>query len=207
MVEERKSDGTWAKSFGTAFFVTKTHLLTAGHVVQASPDAEVVSIRLFYAGCKTVDYGTNTIECKVVATLYDPDNPDGNKPDLALLECPSQDAGTWLPISPKIDDLPVGAIVDIIGYPCYITDAQKEGFKKKGSLNDYSESMREAELMLRPKTLTVSRGIVEAIENNHIRYKLSSLCGMSGACLMYNEKIYGSPMEFFTHHRGARGSM
>lgn len=188
------ANGSLGRSFGTAFFVTRTHLLTAGHVVQNSPGAKIESIRLSYAGCKTVDYDTNTVECKVVGTLYDSVGPDGSKIDLALLESPSQDAGTWLTISAKITDLPLGAVVDIVGYPGHMTTAQKEGFQK-GSLTDPNESMKEAELMLRPKTLTVSRGVVEGIEGGLIRYRLSSLCGMSGACLMYNGKIYGFSME------------
>jgi V8-like Glu-specific endopeptidase len=198
-VERKKSDDTFRTRSGTAFFVTKTHLLTAGHNVKCSSDAEIKSIRLSYAGCKKVDYDTNTVECNLIGTLYD----SGSKIDLAILDSPSQNVGTWLPISAKIADLPIGAIVDIIGYPGRMPTAQKESFQKDGSLKDYNESMKEVEIMLPPKTLTVSRGVVEAIENGCIRYKLSTLCGMSGACLMYDGKIYGFSIYVNAHDRGA----
>jgi hypothetical protein len=154
-----------------------------------------------------VDYDTNTVECELIGKLYDPVSPDGSKIDLALLESPSQEAGTWLPISPKITDLPIGAVVDIVGYPGHMTRKQKECFEKKASLNDPNQSMKEAELMLPPKTLTVSRGVVEGIENGLIRYRLSSLCGMSGGCLIYNGTVYGFSMDVNAHRRGACGCM
>lgn len=206
-MEERKADGSPGRNFGTAFFVTRTHLLTAGHVVQSSPGARIESIRLSYAGCKTVDYDTNTVECELIGKLYDPASPDSSKIDLALLESPSQDAGTWLPISPKITDLPIGAVVDIVGYPGHMNRLQKECFEKKGSLKDPNQSMKEAEVMLPPQTLTVSRGTVEGIENSFIRYRLSSLCGMSGGCLIYNGTVYGFSMDVNAHRRSACGCM
>ena len=207
IVEVRNADGSSGRNFGTAFFITRTHLLTAGHVVQSSPGTRIESIRLSYAGCKTVDYDTNTVECKLIGKLYDSASPDSSKIDLALLESPSQDAGTWLPISPKITDLPIGAVVDIVGYPGHMTRKQKECFEKKASLNDPNQSMKEAELMLPPKTLTVSRGVVEGIENGFIRYRLSSLCGMSGGCLIYDGTVYGFSMDVNAHRRGACGCM
>ena len=207
IVEERRADGSSGRNFGTAFFVTNTHLLTAGHVVKCSPGARIERIRVSYAGCKTVDAKTNTIECNVVGNLDESDSPISSKFDLALLECPSQEAGTWLPISANVGDLQVGEIVDIVGYPADLTPPQKESFKKKGCLTDYDKSMEEAKLMLRPKTLTVSRGTVEAIGNGSIRYRLSSISGMSGACVMFNGMIYGSSKHVNAYGRCACRSL
>jgi hypothetical protein len=161
--------------------------------VKPGKDAiEIKSMRLSYAGAKTVDNQTNTFGCKVLATSYISSNPDNSRTDVAILECSSHEAGVYLHLSDSINELQPGAVVDIIGYPCYFTKDQENQFQEKGELRCYDESMKEAGKMLPPKTLTVSRGSVEEIQKGLIRYKISTLPGMSGACLMYNGKVYGS---------------
>lgn len=196
IIEERWPDGAIKKKFGTAFFVSSTRLLTAGHNVKTTPGAlKIESTRLSYAGSQKVDYFTNTVECSVLDTTYTSAAHDPRS-DIAILECLAHEAGIYLPLSDNINELQgapgAPVIVDIIGYPCQFKTSQKEGFQEKGELNRYHASMQEAGQMLPAKTLTVTRGPVEEVDNGMIRYKISTLPGLSGACLMYKGKVYGS---------------
>jgi hypothetical protein len=164
--------------------------------VKASKKAlRIESIRLTYAGCKTVDCSPNTFECTVLATSYTSGSRDA-RTDIAILECLAHEAGTYLPLSDNIGALQgvpgAPVIVDIIGYPCQFNISQKEGFQETGELNRYDVSMKEARQMLPAKMLTVTRGPVEEVDNGIIRHKISTLPGLSGACLMYKGKVYGS---------------
>lgn len=140
-----------------------------------------------------VDNDANTYECRKVDTCYTSGRAEH---DFAILECLYQIAGTFLDLSDNMDELIPGSVVDIIGYPGKMTRAQEEGFEKRMNLNCNIETLKEAEEMFPLKTLIASRGSIEQIENGLIRYKLSTLNGMSGACLMYKGKVYGDPVDF-----------
>ena len=195
-VEFRKSDGGIIKGYGTAFFVTEKHLLTAGHnIVAEDPRTDRISIRIAYPGVKVYDADSSairTLDCDLLKTLYTKGDKKIKSKDIAILRCEGLNGGSYLPLSS--DPLPSNAVVDIIGYPssghhdCIV--------RHKNDLNDSEASEASSKVLLPTNTLVVTRGTVEKTDaantNGLISYKVSTCHGMSGSCLLYEGKVYGN---------------
>lgn len=59
-------------------------------------------------------------------------------------------------------------------------------------LKDYAASVTASNILLPPKTLTVTEGITERVYAGEAYYKLSTCKGMSGGCLLYDGTVYGA---------------
>jgi len=192
VVRERLRDGTYKNRYSTAFFVTSTRLITAGHNVRMSHDAEAITdIRIYYAGWKEVTKDTNTLDCHVTGILYDggPAGQKSSKTDIAILECPNHNAVFRLKLAGNVATLREGAFVDIIGYPQQLKDEQKDGIKDLGVT---PTNLEDAGKMLPASTLTATRGRVKRIEDGVFLYNNSTVPGMSGACVVFNGLVYGT---------------
>lgn len=187
-VEIRKNDGTIQKGHGTAFFVTEKHLLTAGHNVCNSLGT-VISIRIAYPGVKVYDESEKmaTFDCILLKTLYSDDVQNGRlAKDVAILRCEAHNGGSYLPLSS--DQLPLNAVVDILGYPAFGHDSC---ISRHSDLTNSKTSETSSKILLPPKTLMVTRGTVEKMDDGLISYKVSTCPGMSGGCLLFDGKVYG----------------
>jgi Trypsin-like peptidase domain len=191
-IQERSTDGTLKKKNGTAFFVTKDHLLTAAHnVIPEDKDTEIVEIRSSYAGCRMVHNQTNTFVCEVLETLCK-GHPIICSQDIAILKAPGHEAEKYVLVSNQISDLNPNTIVDVVGYPVEMSQEQKESFES--SLKKPEKSFKDAQRLLPSYTLVASRGSVEGTQEGLIRYKLSTVAGMSGGLVMHDGKVYGLPL-------------
>lgn len=202
IVEERCPGGTVRKKYGTAFFVTKDHLLTAAHNVRSDDErAEIVEIRSSYAGCRTVHNRMNTFTCELLETLCK-GYPKDCCEDIAILKAPGHEAENYVLVSNQINDLQPGTVVDVVGYPVEMSKTQWESFEASGNLKDVDQSMKKAQELLPPNTLVASRGSVERTEKGLIRYNLSTVSGMSGGLVIRNGKVYGFCLTIRkTYHR------
>jgi len=192
MVKERFRDGTYKNRYSTAFFVTSTRLITAGHNVRLSHDAEAITdIRIYYAGWKEVTKDTNTLDCHVTGNLYEDGMAGRNssKIDIAILECPNHNAASRLKLSGNVAALGEGDFVDIIGYPQQLKDEQKEGIRELGVS---ATNLEDAGKMLPASTLTATRGRIKRVGNGVFFYNNSTVPGMSGACVVFNGLVYGT---------------
>lgn len=192
MIEEKQADGTRrVRQFGTAFFITEKHLLTAGHNV-IDRHGNVRHPKITYPGLNFIDIKRlregriNMLDCRVVDTLHKKDGPY-NK-DIAILECPGHTAADRLSLSSEL--LHLGATVDIIGYPGAI---KEEWMERHASLTDYIVSKRETEHLLPTRSLTVTRGKVQGYNGALIAYKISTCPGLSGGPMLHKGKVYGIP--------------
>lgn len=172
----------------TAFFINRKHLLTAGHCLYKK-DCILKRVQLVEPGISHVD-STNlaqgnylSILCEVVCNLYD--EKDSYESDIALLHTGSFGWPNHMELS--IDLPPKGATVDIIGYTAKL-DA--DWMRTQGKLQDIDENLAAVEKLLPKRTLSISRGMVEEA-GNIVSYNLSTVPGMSGACVVYKGKAIG----------------
>lgn len=184
-IEDHSSDGSSTKTYGTAFFVTKDHLLTAAHNVAKNKDSAHFEIRSSYAGCLEANNQSNTFACEVLEALP----TDNYTHDIAILLAPGHGATNYMPLSNQIDDLKPNTVVDVVGYPGGISDEQMERFES--SLNEPEKSLRNAKKLMPLHKLIASRGSVAEIADGLIKYNLSTVSGMSGGLIMRNGKAYG----------------
>lgn len=192
VVTERFAGGTYKDRFGTAFFVTSSRLVTAGHNVQRSRGADAITdLRISYAGWKEVTEKANTLDCKVIGNLYEPGSDPGSNDsntDLAVLECPQHNANVYLKLSRNLAALKKDAFVDVIGYPQHLNGKQRESFIGLGAT---PTTIGDAEKMLPASTLTATRGRIKCVRNGIFMYNNSTVPGMSGACVLFNGHVYG----------------
>ena len=185
--EVELDDGSSEYHRGTAFFVSENRLLTAAHnVVPKSGKATKISVR--YEGLKKIEPTGPTFKCQLVATMsghkssvYDPID------DLAILECCGHDSPYFLHLC--TDELPPTAIVHVIGYPGEITEEWL--ITRHPGLDDYASSHHAAHQLLPQGMLTATEGRISDIAQGTASYKISTVGGMSGGCLLYNGKVYG----------------
>lgn len=181
---------------GTAFFVTQSHLLTAGHNVLDENGICADEISITPPGCQAKLEHTwknrTLISCKLVGTIHTPINRYRGENDIAILECSNINTGHFLPLADDDDALLEGVDVDIVGYPSKIKNdwveqhesVEKEYALSEGAINDLTK-------LLTPLKLIITRGPIERIANGVIAYRISTSPGLSGGCLMYNGKVYG----------------
>jgi len=180
---------------GTAFFIDKQYLITAGHCLHRAKDT-IKRILIVQPGLSHINYSKftkgeyNLIECSLVATFYrGKDKRDGEETDFALLRAP-QGFYSKKPPPFSIEPPPVGATVDVIGYPEEFRSVMLKGKE----LNDIDRSVDEVQKLLPKRTLTASRGVIQST-GPVITYTLSTVPGMSGSCVLYEGKFVG--MSFF----------
>ena len=179
---------------GTAFFISPTILLTAGHVgpikgqkVAIQPPGKL-KLDLYYSNLwrasKENKARTDVFNCKVLKTLYNKGNVNI---DISILKSLEYRASTWVPIDMSMP-LMTESAVDLIGYPGEVGRRylnQVQGF-------DVSESQRSFVSSILPAyELIVSHGKV--LHGNDIcpRYKLSTTYGMSGGAIIFQGKVVG----------------
>jgi V8-like Glu-specific endopeptidase len=188
IVQERFPDKP-RKRYGTAFFVTRTSLLTAGHNVQLSEGAlEIMDIRIYYAGWKDVTTCPNTLECTLVANLYKggTSGRQGSLTDIAVLDCQGHNAEVHMQLSINVDALQPGIFVDVVGYPQHLMPEQKHSLKLPET------KLEDAGKMLPACVLTATRGQIKTRGNGVFEYNNSTLPGMSGACVIFDGQVYGT---------------
>lgn len=192
IVRERFPDKHKSR-YATAFFVTRSLLLTAGHNVLLSKGAlEIVDFRITYAGWKEVTASTNTLDCTLVANLYKERTPEwqGSTPDIAVLDCQSHTAETHMTLSLDAAALQPGIFVDVVGYPQQLKDEQKRSLRVHKGLTE--RKLEDAGKMLPACTLTVTRGQINSRGNGVFEYNISTVPGMSGACVVFDGRVYGT---------------
>jgi hypothetical protein len=176
--------GGFDRQYGTAFFFTKHHLITAGHNVYAPGKRTTVYIT--YPGSETVrpkeGRNPNWIKCKVVYSGY----KTSAHLDIAILECDGHVANYFVRLDTNIAPQ-TNCEVRIVGYPCEI----RWRFIKRHPVHDYVKNIRKGSAILPPDTLVASVGIVDEIEEHSIYHQASTCEGMSGGCLLYNGRACG----------------
>jgi V8-like Glu-specific endopeptidase len=193
LIEEMRNGQPISQHFGTAFFVRPDILLTAGHCTQGmrGPQLRLTISRPLSVGTinltEFVNRRTETIECKVISSLYKKDAPHK---DISVLHSGTYKSPNFLDLSAS--PIPLHATVDVIGYPGRHTTQFILGHKE--ITKPFHETVTAAETLLPAQALTVSRGTVESVGQT-ISYKVSTCQGMSGSCLWYNGKVFGTISE------------
>jgi hypothetical protein len=175
---------------GTAFFISPKLLLTAGHNVYG-PSNVRINIRIAIAGTPYINYTAAqrhtvpTIDCKLVHTLYK--NPDGpSHYDIAILDAGTYDNGSsYLKLSTELPA--VSSKVNVLGYPGV---AKPEWLGCHEGINDAEISRQAANEMFPPQRINVTNGPVMTVGPT-ITYKLSTISGMSGGCVLLDGKAIG----------------
>jgi V8-like Glu-specific endopeptidase len=192
IIEEPKTDGSNGvhRYTGTAFFVSPTRLLTAGHnIVGVHGPASKICIA--YPGLPKVTawqvakLKVPAITCKVVGTMYRRGGPYVR--DIAILDSGSYSYPHHLSLSlfnPPEDAKPT---VDVIGYP---GDIKLEWITEHEGLLDYDKGQTDAVQLLPRGQLTVTRGEIEN-DGETIPYHISTCTGMSGSPVLYKGKVIG----------------
>lgn len=185
--------GQTKHQFGTAFFIDKKLLITAGHNIH-TPEGATKKIQITYPGLPFVNYThlmegeISTIDCTVVKSFYSKDGPP--EKDIALLDAGSHNAADFLqvPLSvdlPKEDDDNLG-LVDVIGYP----GEHKSEWMRTQKVKDVDQSLEAVAKLLPRRTLTVTRGVLKGIRKT-VTYDISTCPGMSGSCVLCKGKVIG----------------
>ena len=176
---------------GTAFFVSESKLLTAGHmrygadneIVAQYPGAHIANLNakeLFED-----DPPVSTFKCRVL---------DYRRPaaDIMLLDCSASGyrASCWVDLMPSslCPDTPV----DLVGYPGlyehqYLMDTQGRTARTAEALDEISDLLPRCHLI-------ISHGPVIGMDlsGNHASYRLSTIGGMSGSAVVRDEKAVGN---------------
>jgi V8-like Glu-specific endopeptidase len=185
---------------GTAFFISRKLLLTAGHNVHGPPNVKV-KVRITIAGTPYINYAAVqrndvlTFDCKVVHTLYK--NPDGpSHYDIAILDARGVNAISYLKLS---TELPVvSSKVNVLGYPGQV---KQEWLLCHESIKDVQISRGTADEMFPTQRMTITSGPVETVGPT-ISYKLSTIPGMSGGCVLHDGQAIGIPVIALSNNVG-----
>lgn len=209
MVEYSDSeDQSVGRIYATAFFVDKSKVLTAAHTVLLVPtellarvDKKKTRIYLFPPG--KVRHSTEeatlrrpyTYLCKIVAYLSPhskssrayKSHKDMSR-DIAILSVDGmQFAEECLEFS--FQGIPVGAIVDLVGYP---GDQSIDWLHRNHpKVADQAAIQTEGETLLPPRTMVVTRGQLTNRVMDLLMYTNATSPGLSGSCLLYNGKVCG----------------
>ena len=188
-IEEGKIDGNHRRQFfGTAFFVSDTKLLTAGHNIAGVYD-RVTRISISLPGAPRVPsremslQKSHLIDCKLVGTLYKRGGPYDK--DIAILDSGSFRSADYVRLSSVIP--PKDALVDIVGYPGEIT---REWIDVQWGMKNPTKGAEDAKKLLPAGSLTVTRGKVEDSEET-MSYHISTSPGMGGSCVLYQGCVIG----------------
>jgi hypothetical protein len=88
---------------------------------------------------------------------------------------------------------PLGSIVDVIGYPGKIDESSL----RRANVNDIAYNMTLVDRLLPANRLCISRGIVMEFRSGLISYSASTRPGLSGACVVFNNKVVGGSCFWF----------
>jgi len=192
VIDISSPNGGYQRQFGTAFFIDKKFLITAGHNVFPKEDSRI-KIQIIQPGLSHVNYTKYengeyvTIDCTVDDSLYKKVNGPYEK-DIAILHAGSYSA----PIDHFVElsaDLPEqDAVVDVIGYPGELGAAW---MRRQDKVNDIDESLKAVAKLLPVRTLTATRGTVQSVKGSTITYNVSTCPGMSGSCVLHKGKVIG----------------
>jgi hypothetical protein len=194
-----------ATYFATAFFISEKFLLTAGHNLSSSSNVKV-KVRITLPGTpyyQQTSIGSPnavpTIDCRVVNTLYkNADVPSHH--DIAILDAGTYNASSYIELSSDLPILP--SKVNVIGYPGI---ASQIWLRSHEGIGDIESNRRTTEEMFPAQRMTISSGPVTAVGKT-ISYRLSTVHGMSGGCVLYNGYavgILGRLIECLLHLRSS----
>lgn len=182
IVVVREPNGNKKRIYGSASFLGPRHLVTACHNILYP---RVESIQIAYPGLRTVDYfKVNTLNCRRVGPIPQAGCRLDPKDDITILECTTgHNASIYLDHETDCTIRP-GDTIDVVAYPGEITE---NWIRNRPDSSEY----KSATVLLPPRTLVVSRGTIERIENNLIFYTLSTNKGMSGGCVLHKGRVCG----------------
>ena len=190
MIEGYDSKGRRSLEFATAFFIAPSLLLTAGHAA-VSPNGLRTELYLFHPGTTHLDFSQvakrspSAIRCAVVVNHYSGVGFPSN--DIAILSSGNFESAHFLTLSGE--GIPLDRNVDIIGYPGEIRDMWLS--EKHDGLADVSKNKASGEVLLPPRQLVVTRGIVAHNSGSLVSYTISTCPGLSGSCVMFEGKVHG----------------
>jgi hypothetical protein len=124
------------------------------------------------------------IDCNLVSTVYGKNKIVNNLNDIAILHC-KYTAKYYLSLSKRPP--PQDAKINIVGYPGRFKDLW---IGSQPGIKDPDKGMVAAEILFPTRQLTVSQGTVTETGDD-ISYSASTCPGMSGACVLYNDKVVG----------------
>lgn len=191
IIEHTSADGkVVAQYLGSAFFISPTLLLTAGHNIREPPNVKV-SVRIGKPGTAYINYAAAlhrlipTIVCKIVASLYKyPHSPSHE--DIAILDTGTYENGSsYLKLSPVLPSL--SSKVNVVGYPGSV---KQEWLMCHDGINDAEDGRRKTADMFPAQRMTITSGPVNQVTST-ISYKLSTIPGMSGGCVLHDGKVIG----------------
>lgn len=191
IIEHISDDGRITTWYGTAFFISPKLLLTAGHILSGPPNVKT-NIRITspgtpYFNVAALRSGRNTvlmIDCKVVATLYKRPNGPSHE-DIAILDAGTISAPSYLRLSLTLPSLL--SKVNVLGYP---GPAAQNWLLSHQGIDDAAAGRRATEELFPPQRITITSGPIETIGPT-ISYKLSTVPGMSGGCVLHEGKVVG----------------
>jgi len=179
---------------GTAFFISPTILLTAGHLAPHKGEKVIIQVpgklvisrhysNLWRASASKTADDSEVITCKVLKTLY----KGKIDIDISILKCSHYRASTWVAIDMSLP-LNMESTIDLVGYPSapsiqYLSQVQ--GFNLSAS------DWNGVNSVLPMFELVVSHGKVVQEDDISPRYKLSTTYGMSGAAIVFQGKVVG----------------
>jgi len=182
-------NGNWRN--GTAFFISPTILLTAGHVapqkdeiIMAQKPGKLRAERDSQILWQSADSGEVNFKCRVVATLFAQQRSDVDVSVLKTVK--GYRATSWVPVDMRKQSLQESQ-VDLLGYP---------GEYSLGYLSDLyhlqlNRGLRDQlEAILPPLELIVSHGVIIE-DNDQMVYRLSTAGGMSGGPVIFGGKAIG----------------
>lgn len=179
--------------YGTAFFISPTLLLTAGHVAtknerilgQAPGKLQPeISDKVFAA----TKLGPDVFECRTISTLYKGKGIPGSV-DVSILKVKSKyHATSWVTMDTG-SRVPKGSKVDLLGYPAGYSIEYLSGLLNI-PIVVVEDAFPQITSIMPAHRLIVSHGTV-LDENDQVVYKLSTTGGMSGGPVIYNKKAVG----------------
>jgi hypothetical protein len=189
--------------YATAVIIDQVHVLTARHnaVLPKSGDAlKRIWILPLRQECvhyrQILDDEVFSLDCIVVENLYKKTTRPTDALNLALI-C-IQTSTPLLTLSPGIMSLsfevpPLGSIVDVIGYPGKIDESSL----RRANVNDIAYNMTLVDRLLPANSLSISRATVMESRSGLISYNASTRPGLSGACVVFNNKVVGGSCFYF----------
>jgi hypothetical protein len=174
---------------GTAFWISTTCLFTAGHTLHLQNNIKPIRIRLIEPGIHAVglqalrDGKYFKVGCTVLGKS--PYNVTKWETDVALLYTPNFTWKKSIGLSRELP--PIGATVDVIGFP---GELSRWSLANREGLTDIDKGFEAAKKLLPEGDLTITRGTVQSV-GNLISYKLSTVQGMSGSCVVYQGRAIG----------------
>jgi len=172
---------------GTAFFVSNTMLVTAGHM---APDGNrrivaqhpgIRQAKMFVQDLFRWPPPADTFECEFVATGLP-------NVDITILKVKEGTYQAEAPVSIEQKRFVAGDGVDVLGYPGRYGDeyirVMHGGETDRRELQDVGELFRRCEL-------TVSYGTVVDTGGNMPMYRVSTVVGMSGSPVIVSGKVVG----------------